>query len=469
MLDSLPAVKRKSQSSREVSKVRFRFLLPWGTGDYISESLPQHLKEKTQEAQWFVGRICKFSVERWDFSQYVPLNSRVLKRIMGNEYREIINALVSAGIVEQYKNSYEVGVISKQFRLGIDLQIAAKEHEPYWANCTKRRLHMAILRFLDESQGRVTAIDRKLRAIWRQVEIRSDDAWEIVDAIERDETTKDGSGKQAAWSVIALERGDREYKVDRYGRRHTNLTSLNSRLRTSLRWKGQSLQEVDIRTSQPVILATALRLASSVEWCSKMSKWLRVFSKYAERDQAMAGACMWTEKMQSECQQGLKTAKTLRDVSRMVVGWRAGVGKFEKSVCNGTLYDEMYFAVHGVPLPEEKRRSFKEVFFEKVFYGQAKEPSEVKKAFQKAFPEVFSIIQKLKEPCWRAFPCLMQKIESVFVIERAAKRFLEERPGQPILTIHDSFMVLPADADFAERCIIEAFQEAGVTPTIKRK
>ena len=44
-----------------------------------------------------------------------------------------------------------------------------------------------------------------------------------------------------------------------YGRVHTNLTNLNGNLRKYLMYKGESLVNLDIRNSQPLVFASILK------------------------------------------------------------------------------------------------------------------------------------------------------------------------------------------------------------------
>lgn len=141
------------------------------------------------------------------------------------------------------------------------------------------------------------------------------------------------------------------------------------------------------------------------------------------------------------------------------------VSDFERSVCSGRIYDEIHERAFGVPLPPSDRGQFKEDFFRDVLYGQGKAPSKAKNAFRKAFPAVWEAIRLLKKPCWQAFPCLMQHIEAEFVVERAAKLFLDRNPGHFLATIHDSFLVVSDDIPEAQACLVASFADVGLRPS----
>lgn len=474
---------RKKQLPDEIRHIEFRLMVPRGDSNYVREALPEDLKHKSQEAYWIISCVCSSGMYRKNFDRFVPLNARILRSVVGRyEAKRILDSLLDAGILET-NNQYQPRYTSRGYRLTPDYKLLATTKPLFWVNVTNRRLHKALKRFKEtQRKGMMKPIDYKLEQFLRKTYI-DHQAFDDIRKISHE-------SQAAAFYTISKIENDHLYKIDRYGRRHTTITSLHAPLRKHLRYENKSLSEIDIRNSQPVILMLLLRLIEDKvrrkDLTAALSRFSRRIAQIAEHrgtlesdsgymDFVASGSVepryspyMMAELPQLLSWQQSKVDSALRQVAKMIPEMVSGIAKYERSVCSGRLYDEIFEAAFGGTLSEDERGRFKQQFFQEVFYGQAKRNTKAKRAFQITFPEVFEIVKVLKKPCWQAFPCLMQHIESEFVIEKAAAEFVNRNPDKPILTIHDSFMVFEEDLDEAENCLREAFSEVDLNPTFKR-
>ncbi len=193
---------------------------------------------------WLLGTICLrrvFDRRCRDDDTYVRLYSPVLQRIMGKQYRSLINRL-NGWIIEVDDNyDWQREHYSKGYRFT----------EKY-AGRRLRQWTISDPRVMDKiAEPRPTSrIDRHL---WKfLIKVRVDEAKASV-------VTKDWLQEQV---LTQLRECRWRYEVDDYGRRHTNLTNLWKEGRRCLTYQDQPLVGWDVRNSQPLFLAIA-----AMEWC----------------------------------------------------------------------------------------------------------------------------------------------------------------------------------------------------------
>lgn len=130
----------------------------------------------------------------------------------------------------------------------------------------------------------------------------------------------------------------------------------------------------------------------------------------------------------------------------------------------GLLY-EYLMAEEGVP--PDKRTEFKKSFFGGVLFCQNRPVTRQAKLFQAHFPSVYDVVFDLKARDYRRLAHILQRTESSLVINRVARRCMNEVPDVCVVTIHDSVLTTPDGVGPVRQIVAEEFGRVGLAPTVR--
>lgn len=217
--------------------------------------------------------------------------------------------------------------------------------------------------------------------------------------------------------------GDMYVKHDRFGRIHTNVTSMKKEIRhAAIRCDGDSVAEVDIKSSQAAFIISVFR---------------RYIEFYREdlcenRDTFIRFKPIWNA--------GRKDFV----LDRM----EEELERYRNLVGDGTIYE--FFQCEcsqdsDVDRPltrDEAKKGLLSFLFSPLYFDEQREliRGAVKRCWQEHFPTLYNCMWSMKEHCHAALAYEMQKIESNFMFERVCPRILEEI-GCHFCTVHDSIIV----------------------------
>jgi len=196
----------------------------------------------------------------------------------------------------------------------------------------------------------------------------------------------------------------------KYGRVHTNITSLRGECRKHLEIDGQKLVEIDIVNSQPVFVA-------------------QLYKKARLADEGYDG-------------------------------------KFEALCASGEIYD---YLMAKVGLTD--RAQFKTELFKKVLYANKypAKPGPLLRLFAAEFPHLFAFIHDQQEAGVMKLACQMQKAESALMIAGVCGHFAQHHPEVPLITVHDAVLTTPQYVEMVKKQITKEFAIKGMTVTLKEK
>ncbi len=224
---------------------------------------------------------------------------------------------------------------------------------------------------------------------------------------------------------------------DTNGRLDSNYTRLPSELVLHLVIDGKSLSEIDIRNSQPFFAAAMMNPTPEVE---------RLMERYL----------------------GLKLTGSVKS---MHISECEDVRLYTTLVLTGNLYEFMMEKVRKAGVLFKDRSDLKERLFV-VFFGRkgSWRYDKIARVFQQEFPNVLVFFEKIKQEDHRKLSVFLQRIESCTMLEKVAPAILNELPGLPFITKHDS--ILPsADGLYAvgEIMIRVITEVTGMKPSISIK
>ena len=416
---------------------------------YLPENLPlqkirQIFLEDADRVLWLISTIAQKRVfDRRLRESFVRLYSPILRQVMGSGYRAIIAKMT--GWLVEVDEDYDF--LQEHYSKGY---------------CLTEEFHDARLvrqvisdpRVIDElkEERPTTRIDRHLwrylvglSVDWAEVDHTDDDGWLGVQRIE-----------DKSWS----------YVVDKYGRRHTNLTNLPKEARKCLRYEGKRLVGLDIANSQPLVLA--LSLIEEIKGQKKNDVQLAlpddVLILLGDAPRIPAPRPLPNDLLhyQKLCEQGRlyeflmeRTGMTRRDVAKTIVfGVIYGRSRYDhvKIVRSVQDYEAL---LETNPESREFSMPLRKLVSEVI--GQE-------------FPTLAHYLADLrgeKDRHYKNVARQMQRAESRLMFAGCVRDLMERHPSVPIWTIHDSIYTTAEHEEVVRRVMRDNFQQAGITPTIK--
>lgn len=438
-----------------------------------------------EDALYFLHLIFReriFKKRHWD--EFVPLKQAYLKQQMHQlQVKPIIDGLTRAGLIE-CDGTYMTGRKSFGYRLRQDLRCAEHERYPLSDKCLLRRLK----RWHDNGQDiePTVPVHVGLKRCFGLLTIDSSAALDDIDAFYestrkalKGDNTATRKRKKAQYkrnaerfAIDAWVNGETFFHIDDYGRIHTNLANLSSRLRKYVSLQGEPLYEIDLCNSQPLILACLMiqffksgkkSLSKNDDEEFDFKKDLLRFLERLERRKARKATTHPStttphndDTSASLEQLNTKTPKVVPSNPSTTTPHNddifGSVKLHEDSVeyirlCQaGTLYEETLS---------------KKEFFKSIFGRQLPE------ILRKRFPSLVEVIGFAKHDDYRHLAHMLQRTESRIMILGAASRLIEK--GKFVATIHDSLIVRKPDIKRAIRYIEEEFEEWKVVPKYRIK
>ncbi len=230
--------------------------------------------------------------------------------------------------------------------------------------------------------------------------------------------------------------GDMYVKHDRFGRIHTNVTSMKKEIRhTALKCDGEAVAEVDIKSSQAAFIITVFR------------RYLDFYENDLEenRDTFLRFRPIWNE--------GRKEITLSRMEEELEL--------YRNLVADGKVYEFFQkecsadFDIDRQLSRDEAKKGLLSFLFSPLYFNEKRDPvrGAVQRCWREFFPTLFNCMWSLKESCHAALAYEMQKIESSFVFNKVCPRIREE-VGCHFCTVHDSIIVPERYADHV-KCIMD--------------
>jgi len=277
-------------------------------------------------------------------------------------------------------------------------------------------------------------------------------------------------------AVEQIRHGELRFKVDAYGRIHTNLTNLPKLLRPYLSVDGGRLANVDISESQPLFFGIALANIRAGREANSHQQ-----TRHANQ--------------QPPCGPGRgETRRREREVG----GGGEGKGTpapalmLDNTMLANTMLDNPARLAGGLDrdrLPADHRRylelcerrglyqavadqlgTTRDVAKRRVMVALFDRPwrrNMVCEALAGLFPGVMAGIAEIKRPDHRRLAHFAQRVESGFMFGRVVPRIMRERPDLFISTIHDSILTPAGDGEFVRGVMLDEFAQLGVSPQVK--
>lgn len=336
--------------------------------------------------------------EQSEGKRYHNLSATIMQRRYGCHYKSIVNFLVKEGYIKKLLD-YKPGVkaityymtkkmISKVPKTYINKdKVTIKNYKASVLNgiINRKRISENILKGLNfnNAENIPDYIKKEVRS--KIIE----DLYTIgIDKESSLESAKNyGDELTKYYNKLRIENiADQHiwYQFDKYGRFHNNFTVLKKLIRENfLTIQGEEIEELDIKNSQPLLLAKIIR------------------------DSGESG--------------------TLVD--------QAEFETFAELVKEGRLYQHFI----DVYKYQDKKDVKKNIIY-KVLFGKNNNNNKANRTFRKAFPTIFEFIKRYKEDKddYRALSHSLQRIESELIYNRIIKEIMHTDISINLFTVHDS-------------------------------
>jgi hypothetical protein len=309
------------------------------------------------------------------------LNATVLKEKYTKNYHLYINYLVNNNYLILTKD-YSVGKSSRIYSL--NLKLLNGKIKRYINNDTillkKYRSNLLDMVF-DQNNIIEREVKEKLINDLYSVDIKMESVIYFLDRLEDNDTN---IYNKNMYSSESIKSGNIFYHFDRFGRMHTNFTTLKSFIRKNcLTIDGEETIEFDVKNSQPLFLCKLIEQTNT---------------KWVDSDE---------------------------------------LDFFRSLTINGKYYD---YIVNRFGIKD--RKVAKTMTYE-VLFGKNDFRNKSDKLFKSCFPTIYNFIKLYKKQYndYRILSYHLQRSESNFIFNKVVKTINNLYPHIKIITVHDSIMV----------------------------
>lgn len=404
--------------------------------------------------------------------EFIAMNSRRMREVVGNSYTALIYKLVDEGILEEDRY-FIPGAKSRACRLAP--QYVGPTRDLPVEN-DKLRDRIAAHRNRPEHETHVT---KQFYDRVKCIEIVLEDALNEIMLQEAKDASVFGAEKAAELrdcyyrQVMDIYEGRWRMIQDFTGRIHTNITSLWTPLRKHLRYKGQRFVNVDIKNSQPFILASTLKDWAtrdiSEQEISDLALQLVYLATHGNNHMSLQeerGRDPWRNTEHTTLTLHEEYKNMLRRNIQKAKGAVEEIDRLLASCTGNGFYEEMAELAAAAGKPELKellktaRGTVKRRILRTLYENPHKSYSDEYEAYWKAaYPAVKEICDDIKDLHYQLLPKFMQHVEATAIL----KPLQEKLPEFGVMaTIHDSLLVLEGKQLEAKALLETAFKHKPV-------
>lgn len=366
---------------------------------------------------------------------YIPLSSRILIKIIGNNYSEFIKWLITNRVIELL-----VDTNNKKFKIG-------KRSKSYRFTAKYRYGQFKSVEIQDSTIIKnIQDFQKENEALWQPehhyiFECLKNVEYDSTNALKYIETTISNPSQLESYyyhhNVFSNEHNQFYQTVKlKSGRVYNNLTNLPKKLRKFLSYQGKPLVELDISNSQPFLLA--------------------VLSK---------------QYIENTTHSSIQTSEYINDntsyvsyLSSIYTSNYKNVDFYSNLTSKGMLYQ---FLKEELNLSYDEEKLKKWIFIN-LLYGKNYYDSPKIRLFKQTFPIIAEVINEYKKDDYKNLSIQLQKKESEIIIGKIIPQLANL--NLYALTIHDCIVTTYDNEKIVKKIILDTFNEQyGLIPKVKTK
>lgn len=251
-------------------------------------------------------------------------------------------------------------------------------------------------------------------------------------------------------SILKMKNKDHSINIDKKGNRlHSHLTNCPKLLRNYITIGGQNLVSIDIKNSQPYMLLALLSPNNFKKKSDTSNPHLTIPT----------------------------TLLSTRNIPSIILGHSSVIlyskefQEYKKLVTKGKIYDE-FVKLTKIDKKEldngfSKREIVKFRFMLCFYSANSANSQGMKTLFRSKFPKIYALMCDLKGKDHTTLSILLQRVESILILDKICGRISSEFPKIPLLTIHDSILTIPKYVDQVVKVINEETKKyIGIEPML---
>lgn len=472
-------------SSIYSKSLEWKIIVPTMVYHYLLEKIekePPFKHFKLEIALYFLSLLISIPATKKDkifFNGYIPLDSKILRKINSNYYK-YFDYFLEIKVLQKInydnrKNScnsyrYDYSEINSDSKECIELE------EIDMANKLKEKL------FYQQEKYLVAFNSCKHLIKWFNKDLFLD--YDALISSFKDEfcynkfkvgyNNYDKIQSKALnymYSAITIKNGafNISRNKDADNRLHTNFTNMPSKFRKFIYYKNENIISYDIKNSQPYFMIYVLENINNKENIEIMK---RIYNN---------------------------TSIILQKMNKIlsIKGFQEEFIVLRQVILEGQFYELLMELFNDIKADEDgkyrwtffnfdKGRKETKEFLEKrdlikritlqILYTPLSKPSKEYKIFKNKFPNLCECIEILKSDTldknsYKLFPKLLQHVESDFVLDKITKQLSNDYPEMPIFTIHDSFCTTESWFPYLKAGVDKYFNyyTNGMTPKLKEE
>ena len=391
---------------------------------------------------------------------YINLNAQLMQSFVHN-YKEYLDYLLQHRIFRTDKK-YIPGAKSIGYvlnKLHYDAEIVEIEIKDFVIRKNRTKKKGAL-----EQEMKITCINYSYLTKWfnDKLEIDSEGAKAkleelfpepkgVIRGVRKGKASRMTKKYCAKLAIQKLLNHDYYYSVDdNVGRFHSNLTNIKKELRHYITYDGETLVNVDIKNSQPLL--SSILLDPSFYSSKKKGRYINLY------DIPSSFEYLINNNKDTYIHTIIMLVKTLQKLDNKEVI------KYVQMAKSGNFYEKLSKSMF--PKQDFNRGEMKKLTY-KVFFSSNKSIQGMnnftKKQFKIKFKEIYKMFAAIKRKNHRALSHILQRIESEIMIQNVCKRISLEQPSLPIFTIHDSVLTTDGNQEYVIKIIKEeAFKLTGL-------
>lgn len=258
-------------------------------------------------------------------------------------------------------------------------------------------------------------------------------------------------------SILRLKGRDESCRMDNSGMRlHTSITSCPKLLRNYISIEGQPLVSIDIKNSQPYMLLALFNPE-------------HIGNPRRTRYTLNQPISPTLQVPISDLPASNISSIILRHSS--VIQSSIEFQEYRKMVTNGTIYEQFVDLMKIDPKELEMgfspRDTVKFRFMLCFYSANGSRSGGMKPLFRSKFPKIYSLMCDLKEMHHNTLAILLQRVESILVLDKICGRISQEKCYVPLFTVHDSILTTSEYVEYVKGIVEqECIRYIGVAPRL---
>jgi len=256
---------------------------------------------------------------------------------------------------------------------------------------------------------------------------------------------------KAEYLIDKISKKQFSYSIDEnVGRFHSNLTNLKKEIRNYISYNGQKLVNIDIKNSQPLFST----LLFNKDFYNQKGLFTLSFIP--------SHSILLSNSHHSPSSITIMIVKVLEKYGNQ------DIGTYINMVNSGSFYEKiskLMYPNEVVNKEKVKPMIFTVFFSNNRYMGQPK--AKPKRRFKEVLPYTYEVFRLIKLCNHTALSRILQKIESIIMIQNVVPRIANEKPNLPIFTIHDSVVTTVGNEEYVKTVILEEIKRiTGLTAKV---